>query len=80
MLGKREPLLSVCKDVRQPFEEFPYECEIPSGDVHIIGVAPLYVGVEGEDLIFPYTKPCHGTFVVKVPGGEEIARLRERKK
>jgi len=48
-------------------------------DVHIIGVAPLYVGVEGEHLIFPYTKPCHGTFVVKVPGGEEIARLRERK-
>jgi len=24
-------------------------------DVHIIGVAPLYVGVEGEHLIFPYT-------------------------
>ncbi|MBP7411756.1 DUF1894 domain-containing protein [Methanoculleus sp. 10] len=48
-------------------------------DVHIIGVPPLYIGVEGEHLIFPYTKPCHGTFVVKVPGGEEIARLRERK-
>jgi len=49
-------------------------------DVHIIGVAPLYVGVEGEDLIFPYTKPCHGTFVVRVAGGEETARLRARKK
>jgi len=49
-------------------------------DVHIIGVPPLYVGVEGEDLIFPYTKPCHGTFVVKVAGGEETARLRARKK
>jgi len=49
-------------------------------DVHIIGVPPLYVGVEGEDLVFPYTKPCHGTFVVKVAGGEEIARLRARKK
>lgn len=48
-------------------------------DVHIIGVPPLYVGVEGEHLIFPYTKPCHGTFVVKVPGGEEIARLRAGK-
>ncbi|PKL62996.1 MAG: hypothetical protein CVV31_03135 [Methanomicrobiales archaeon HGW-Methanomicrobiales-2] len=48
-------------------------------DVHIIGVPPLYVGVEGEDLIFPYTKPCHGTFVVKVPGSEDIARLRARK-
>ena len=49
-------------------------------DVHIIGVAPLYVGVEGEHLIFPYTKPCHGTFVVKVPSGEEIERLRARKR
>ena len=49
-------------------------------DVHIIGVPPLYVGIEGENLIFPYTKPCHGTFVVKVAGGEEIARLRARKK
>lgn len=49
-------------------------------DVHIIGVAPLYVGVEGDHVIFPYTKPCHGTFVVKVPGGEEIARLRAGKK
>ncbi|MDI6867480.1 DUF1894 domain-containing protein [Methanoculleus sp.] len=49
-------------------------------DVHIIGVPPLYVGIEGDQLVFPYTKPCHGTFVVKIPGGDEIARLRERKK
>ncbi|MDV2480486.1 DUF1894 domain-containing protein [Methanoculleus sp. Wushi-C6] len=49
-------------------------------DVHIIGVPPLYVGVEGDYVIFPYTKPCHGTFVVKVVGGEEIERLRARKK
>jgi hypothetical protein len=48
-------------------------------NVHIIGVPPLYIGVEGEHVIFPYTKPCHGTFVVKIPGGAEIARLRERK-
>jgi hypothetical protein len=49
-------------------------------DVHIIGVPPLYIGVDGDYLVFPYTKPCHGTFVVKVPGGEELLRLRERKK
>jgi len=49
-------------------------------DVHIIGVPPLYVGIEGDQLVFPYTKPCHGTFVVKIPGGDEIARLRERKR
>lgn len=35
------------------------------------------MGVEGEDLIFPYTS--HGTFVVRVPGGEEIVWLRMRK-
>ncbi|NLA38864.1 MAG: DUF1894 domain-containing protein [Methanomicrobiales archaeon] len=49
-------------------------------DVHIIGVPPLYVGVDDEHVIFPYTKPCHGTFVVKIPGGDEIARLRAGKK
>jgi len=65
------------KNVREYYEVEPgYKIF----DVHIIGVPPLYVGVEGEDLIFPYTKPCHGTFVVKVPGGEEIARLRAGKK
>jgi hypothetical protein len=65
------------KNVREYYEVEPgYKIH----DVHIIGVAPLYVGIEGEDLIFPYTKPCHGTFVVKVAGHEEIARLRARKK
>jgi len=43
-------------------------------------VPPLYVGIEGENIVFPYTKPCHGTFVVKIPGSDEIARLRERKR
>jgi hypothetical protein len=65
------------KNVREYYEVEPgYKIH----DVHIIGVPPLYVGIEGEDLIFPYTKPCHGTFVVKVPGSEDIARLRGRKK
>jgi len=64
------------KNVREFYEVEPgYKIH----DVHIIGVPPLYVGIEGEHLIFPYTKPCHGTFVVKVPGSEDIARLRARK-
>ena len=68
---------SIKKNVREYHEVEPgYKIY----DVHIIGVPPLYVGLEGENLIFPYTKPCHGTFVVKVAGGEEIARLRARKK
>ena len=66
--------------IRKNFKEY-YEVEPGYRilDVHIIGVPPLYVGIEGEKIVFPYTKPCHGTFVVKVAGGEEIARLRKRK-
>ena len=49
-------------------------------DVYIIGVPPILVGVEGDDVIFPYTKPCHGTFLVLVHGGkEEITRLKRKK-
>lgn len=46
-------------------------------DVFIVGVPPIYAGVEGDNIIFPYTKPCHGTFLLKVPGLEEIVKLRK---
>ncbi len=52
-------------------------------DVHIIGIPPIHVGVEGDWVIFPYTKPCHGTFLLRVESPEEVARLRamdEKKK
>lgn len=65
---------------RQVKEYYEVEPGYKIFDVHIIGVPPLYVGVDGDSLIFPYTKPCHGTFVVKVPGGEEIQRLRAKRK
>ena len=46
-------------------------------DVYIIGVPPIYIGIEGTDLIFPYTKPCHGTFILRATNAtEEIERLR----
>ncbi|MGD9936864.1 MAG: DUF1894 domain-containing protein [Methanoregulaceae archaeon] len=47
---------------------------------HLIGVPPVVLGIDGEDVIFPYTKPCRGTFLLRARGPEEIARLRERKK
>ncbi len=48
-------------------------------DVYVIGVPPIFIGVEGDDLIFPYTKPCHGTFILRARGAtEEIERLRSR--
>lgn len=46
-------------------------------DYYLIGVPPIALGVKGEDLIFTYVKPCHGTFVMKVRSEEEIKRLRE---
>jgi hypothetical protein len=49
-------------------------------DIHLIGVPPLYIGLDGDTLIFPFTKPCHGTFVVKVANAEEAARIRGMKK
>jgi hypothetical protein len=58
--------------------------EVPPGfkifDVHIIGVPPILVGIEGTDIIFPFTKPCHGTFLLKVRGDGEIESLRARGK
>ncbi|MBP2145762.1 hypothetical protein J2129_001216 [Methanofollis sp. W23] len=48
-------------------------------DLTLIGVPPIPIGVEGDSVIFPYTKPCHGTFVLKVEGKEEIKKLRSRK-
>lgn len=62
----------------------PEHYEVPPGfkvfDVHIIGIPPILVGIDGEDIIFPFTKPCHGTFLLKVAGGDEIKGVRTRGK
>ncbi|MGC9434545.1 MAG: DUF1894 domain-containing protein [Methanomicrobiales archaeon] len=47
-------------------------------DARLIGVPPLLVAVDGDDVIFPFTKPCHGTFLLRAPGNGEIERLRAR--
>ncbi len=52
-------------------------------DYYIIGVPPIAVGAKGNALIFTYTKPCYGTFVLSIDSGEsikEINRLREAEK
>ena len=46
-------------------------------DYYIIGVPPVALGVRGDEILFTYVKPCHGTFVMGVDSIEEIARLRE---
>lgn len=52
-------------------------------DYYIIGIPPIAVGAKGNALIFPYTKPCHGSFVLSVENEDsikEINRLRETEK
>ncbi|MDD3406972.1 MAG: DUF1894 domain-containing protein [Methanomicrobium sp.] len=49
-------------------------------DVHIIGVPPVSVALDGNIVIFPFTKPCHGTFLVRVESEYEAQRLRNGSK
>lgn len=67
--------------IREHFSEW-YEVEpgYRLFDAYLIGVPPVVLGVEGEDVIFPYTKPCRGTFLLRSTGPEEVARLRAKKK
>jgi hypothetical protein len=47
-------------------------------DTHIIGVPPISIGFDGDFVIFPFTKPCHGTFLLRVEDRAEADRLRKR--
>jgi len=50
-------------------------------DIRLIGVPPVRIAVDGDVILFPFTKPCHGTFLIKVSGAdEEIEKLRKNKK
>jgi hypothetical protein len=47
---------------------------------YIIGISPIAIGIKGYALIFTYTKPCYGTFVLSIDSEDsrkEIYRLRE---
>ncbi len=54
---------------------------IPPGfrmfNVFIIGVPPIYVGISGDSITFPYTKPCHGTFLMKTQSQEEVKKVQK---
>lgn len=52
-------------------------------DYYIIGVPPIAVGAKNNALIFTYTKPCYGSFVLSIENEDsikEINRLRESEK
>lgn len=45
---------------------------------YIIGVPPIAVGIMRDgSIVFPYTKPCHGTFVLKHRDETEAERVRK---
>ncbi|MDD1705955.1 MAG: DUF1894 domain-containing protein [Methanoregulaceae archaeon] len=46
-------------------------------DKHIIGVPPISIGFEGDLIIFPFTKPCYGTFLMKIEDHDEAVRIRQ---
>jgi hypothetical protein len=69
-----------CRDyIRNHFKE---SIEVKPGfkvfDTHIIGVPPISIGLDGDFVIFPFTKPCHGTFLLRVEDCAEADRLRKR--
>jgi hypothetical protein len=52
-------------------------------DYYVIGIPPIALGAKGNALLFTYTKPCHGTFVLTIDDEgsiKEIERLREMEK
>jgi hypothetical protein len=68
-----------CRDyIRSHFKE---SIEVKPGfkvfDTHIIGIPPIVVGLDGDFVIFPFTKPCHGTFLLRVEDRAEADRLRK---
>ncbi len=43
---------------------------------YIIGLPPIALGIDGCRIIFPYTKPCHGTYLLGILDCEEVTHIR----
>ena len=54
--------------------------QVPPGfkllDKPLIGIPPIIIGIANEKLVYSYTKPCHGTFVVVVDDHEGVEHVR----
>ena len=48
--------------------------------VMLIGKPPIPIAYDGDYIIFPYTKPCYGSFVLKVPLNEYIKNENKKSK
>lgn len=66
--------------ITKNFKEIYYvEAGFKIFDGYLIGVPPIPIAVDGDFIIMPYVKPCHGCFVLRIPGKEEAGRLRKGK-
>ncbi len=58
--------------------------EVPPGfkllEKGLIGVPPILVGIRDGKLVYGYTKPCYGTFVVAVEDPDEVGSVRAKGK
>jgi len=45
-------------------------------NTYLIGSNTIPVAVENDYVIMPYVKPCHGSFVLRLKGKEEVEKLR----
>jgi hypothetical protein len=78
----RNATFKECREyVRSQSSEY---VDVPPGhrifDIHLIGVPPISIGLDGDTIIFPFTKPCYGTFLLKIEDREEAEKIRALKK
>jgi hypothetical protein len=43
----------------------------------VIGIPPISIGLDGDTITFPYTKPCYGTYLLRVENKEEADHIRK---
>jgi hypothetical protein len=46
--------------------------------VMLIGKPPIPIAYEEDYIVFPYTKPCYGSFVLKIPLEEYIKSEKKK--
>ncbi len=71
-----------CRDYVR--ENYPDYRDVQPGfrmfDKYLIGVPPISIGLDGDIIVFPYTKPCYGTFLMRLEDAEEAKRIRSLQK
>jgi len=75
----RDASFRECRDyIRGNYKEY---VDVDPGfkifDKHVIGVPPISIGFDGDVIIFPFTKPCYGTFLMKIEDHDEAERIRQ---